>query len=640
MENEKDAQSSLKKAKFFIPTSFDESQEYNPLFDVNNTIEPSRIVNKQDEELVNAQQEDVGGISFSIPKEQEGAEIVAPEENKESVVDVTALEHASDPALVDVLRAGDTVAIEHPEFVDTLHAEKVSFEDYEREREKDPLRDPTLMPKKDSAMRTYFSDVQHVTTTSDPTTIATVFDTVHKEEQQKKQDKKFTTKNIFYGIGSLLFFAGTVFIVMFFVLPKFTSINLLQQNNQANAPTLLPSDDHVVMSFPVGIALLDSATKIKEALSSAYTFNSVVALHPLVPQGLGNRPLTSKQFLEVLQIKAPLGFLGTLEESPFMYGIFSGAKNYPFMVLRVNAYDNAFSGMRIWEDTLIADVKNLFGLPEDALRMTYERAPFENVLWKNRNIRRAQFNTALVSRETDAIPRTFENTRLESFAISDILIWYPETILLQGTYIPVVETQEDPEISLDEEGNESESEIESESNPESENTTEEPIIIEETTEEISIQDDGVIEGVVLEEEISTPIIFPLLFTTSSGDNLIIDRSNRCPIVPDSVVDQSLQGLPVMTYRVNACARIGEEDVLIAQTNSTDEMVVRFLGSLDQYVEKIIVDTESQFVPTYDEGETVLLYTFLNENTLLITTHESVLEEAIRRMARSTFLQFR
>lgn len=635
MDNEKDAQSSLKKAKFFIPTSFDEKQEYNPLFDVNNTIEPSRIVNKQDEELVNAQQEDVGGISFSIPKEQEGENIVVPEENKESVVDVIALEHASDPALVDVLRAGDTVATEHPEFADTLHAEKVSFEDYEREREKDPLRDPTLMPKKDSAMRTYFSDVQHVTTTSDPTTIATVFDTVHEEEQQKKQDKKFTTKSIFYGIGSLLFFAGAVFIVMFFVLPKFTSINLLQQNNQANAPTLLPSDDHVVISFPVGIALLDSATKIKEALSSAYAFNSVVALHPLVPQGLGNRPLTSKQFLEILQIKAPLGFLGTLEESPYMYGIFSGAQNYPFMVLRVSAYDNAFSGMRIWEDTLIADVKNLFGLPEDALRMTYERAPFENVLWKNRMIRRAQFNTALVSRDKDAIPRTFESTRLESFAIVDILMWYPETMILQGAYVPVVETGADPEASLGEDENESQ--IEPESNLESENVVEESIA---TEEEVSIQDDGVIVGVVLEEEISVLIVFPLLFTTPSGDDLIIDRSNRCPVLPDSVVDQSLQGLPVMTYRVNACARIGEEDVLIAQTNSTDDMVVRFLGSLDQYVEKIILDTESQFVPTYDEGETVLLYTFLNENTLLITTHESVLEEAIRRMARSTFLQFR
>ncbi|MCF7831472.1 MAG: hypothetical protein K9M36_01115 [Candidatus Pacebacteria bacterium] len=639
MDNEKDAQSSLKKAKFFIPTSFDETQEYNPLFDVNNTIEPSRIVNKQDEELVNAEQEDVGGISFSVPQ---GEDAVTPEEDKESVVDVTMLEHASDPALVDVLRAGDTVATEHPEFADALHAEKVSFEDYERERQKDPLRDPTLMPKKDSAMRTYFSDVQHVTTTSDPTTIATVFDTVHEEEQQKKQDAKFTTKNIFYGIGSFLFFAGAIFIVMFFVLPKFTNINLLQQNNQAGAPTLLPSDDYAVISFPVGIALLDSATKIKEVLSSAYTFNSVIALHPVIPEGLGSRPLTSKQFLETLQIKAPLGFLGTLEESPFMYGIFSGAQNYPFMVLRVSTYDNAFSGMQIWEDTLIADVKNLFGLPPDALRMTYERAPFENVLWKNRNIRRAQFNTALVSRETDAIPRTFENTRLESFAISDILIWYPETILLQGTYMPVVETQEDSEISLDGDG--VESDIGLESNSESENTTEEPItteeVIEETTEEVSVQDDGVIVGVVLEEEISAPIIFPLLFTTPSGDDLIIDRSNSCPLLPDSVVEQSLQGLSAATYRVNACARIGEEDVLVAQTNSTDEMVVRFLESLDQYVEKIILDTESQFVPTYDEQETVLLYTFLNENTLLITTHESVLEEAIRRMARSTFLQFR
>jgi hypothetical protein len=631
MDNEKDSQSSLKKAKFFIPTALDENQEYNPLFDVNNTIEPSRIVNKEDEELVNAQQEDVGGISFSIPEEQERKNTTAPEESQGSVVDVDVLEHASDPALVDVLRAGDMVAVEHPEFADALHAEKVSFEDYERERQKDPLRDPMLMPKKDSAMRTYFSDVQHVTTTSDPSTIATVFDTVHEEEQQKKQDSKMAVKNLLYGVLSFIFIVSAVLVVVFFVLPKFTSINILQKNNQSNIQTLLPADDHVMLSFPSGILLPDSAIKIQEILSAAYKFNSFIAVHPVLPEGLGERPLTSKQLLETLQIKAPLGFLGTLEETPFMYGIFAGAKNYPFVVLRVNAYDNAFSGMQIWEDTLIADVKNLFNLPPDALRMTYERAPFENTLWKNRTIRRASFNTALVSRETDAIPRTFENIRLESLVMSDILIWYPETIVLQGSYVPVVATQENTEESVDV----SETEIVVEESPVTEEGMDETI-----EEDVLVQDDGVIVGVVLEEEISEPIVFPIVFITPSGDELIIDRSDRCPMLPDSVVEQSVQGLAVLTYRVNACARIGEEDVLVAQTNSVDDMVVNFLESLDQYVEKIILDTESQFVPTYSEGETVLLYTFLNENTLLITTHESVLEEVIRRMARSTFLQFR
>jgi|GEM_PF-3437748 len=635
MDNEKDSPSSIKKAKFFIPTPLDESQEYNPLFDVNNTIEPSRIIHKEDEELPDSQQEDVGGISFSVPQEKEGENNIANKEIIDSLVDVDMLEKAPDPALVNVLRAGDIVATEHPEFADKLHEEKISFEEYKREQEKDPLRDPTLMPKKDSAMRTYFSDVQHVTTTSDPTTIATVFDTVHEEEDQKKQDSKLATKNIFYGIGSFVLFAGAIFIVMFFVLPKFTNMNILQKNNQTDAQTLLPSDDYVMLSFPLGISLLDSATKIQEALSSSYVFNSLIALHPVVPEGLGNRPLTSKQFLETLQIQAPLGFLGTLEEDPFMYGIFSGTQNYSFVVLRINTYDNAFSGMRIWEDTLIADVKNLFGLPKDVLRMTYERAPFEDVLWKNRTIRRVQFNTALVSRETNAVPRTFENIRLESLAIEDILIWYPETIIVKGSYLPLLDIDENIEIPIDEKVSGSDVDAQ---NPLS--VTEELIDSTSTEENTLIQDDGIIVGVVLEEETFAPIVFPILFTTPSGDDLIINRSDRCPLLPDSVVEQSTQGLISITYRVNACGRIGEEDVLVVQTNSTDDIVVSFLESLDQYVEKIILDTESRFVPTYDEGETVLLYTFLNENTLLITTHESVLEEAIRRMARSTFLQFR
>jgi hypothetical protein len=623
MENEKDSQSSIKKAKFFVPTSFDENKEYNPLFDVNNTIEPSRIVHEDETPKETSTKEEIGGVSFSVPEEQEQVEPVPDQDiQPETSIDMNVFEHAQDPALVDVLRAGDSVAVDRPEFVDALHAEKVSFEDYEQEREKDPLRDPTLMPKKDSAMRTYFSDVQHVTTTSDPKTISTVFDTVRKEEIQKKQDSSWTKKNILYGILSFLVLGASVFVLVIFVLPQFMQMTTVGIVNQNRIHTLLPADMHATVTITTESLLSDMGKEIQNVLQDGYTFGSLVALHPVIKQGLSNQSLNSKQFLDILGISAPLGFLGTLEENPFMFGVFSGASNYPFLVLRVSAYDNAFSGMRNWEDTLVSDMKHVFALPVDALRMTYEKAPFENTLWKNRTIRRVRFNTALVSQDRESIPRTFQNVRLESESIGDLILWYPETMVFQGNYVPVVETEE----IINEE------------------SEEQILVIEESDTQdggIEIQDDGVIMGTVFEEVIPMEITFPILFTTFSGEEIIIDRDTRCPLLPDSVVDASLSGGGAQSaYRVNACARIGEEDVLIAKTNTTDGLVVSFLASLDQYVEKIILDTTSRFVPSYDEGETVLLYTFLNENTLLITTHESVLEEAIRRMARSTLLQIR
>ncbi|MEK7574792.1 MAG: hypothetical protein AAB511_01015 [Patescibacteria group bacterium] len=133
-------------------------------------------------------------------------------------------------------------------------------------------------------------------------------------------------------------------------------------------------------------------TLIRERDSNSATLSSIVGIQLNEGAGETAKAVTTKQFLEALNIEAPEELARTLNDN-FMLGIYALNRNQPFLILKTSYYQNAFAGMLEWEKTLRADIGSIFIVPEPAAfastsdQITSRSNLFEDVVVKNRDSR-------------------------------------------------------------------------------------------------------------------------------------------------------------------------------------------------------------------------------------------------------------
>lgn len=69
--------------------------------------------------------------------------------------------------------------------------------------------------------------------------------------------------------------------------------------------------------------------------------------------------MDAQTFLSLLAPDVPLGLVRTLAPR-FLFGVHSFAQNQPFLIFGIDTYEQAFSQMIVWEDTLQEDLAPLF----------------------------------------------------------------------------------------------------------------------------------------------------------------------------------------------------------------------------------------------------------------------------------------
>ncbi len=77
--------------------------------------------------------------------------------------------------------------------------------------------------------------------------------------------------------------------------------------------------------------------------------------------GANEAPITSTEFLTLLKANVPDEISRSLLPQ-YMFGMYNYDGNQEFLILKINSYDTAFSGMLSWEPDLWNDFQNLFGL--------------------------------------------------------------------------------------------------------------------------------------------------------------------------------------------------------------------------------------------------------------------------------------
>src|SRR3989338_4129279 len=135
------------------------------------------------------------------------------------------------------------------------------------------------------------------------------------------------------------------------------------------------------------INLLQKEREINEA-----PLSSVTSIKFFEGTGETKKELALKDFFLKLESRAPNSLIRSLADN-FLFGFYSFNQNYPFLILKVSYYQNAFAGMLEWEENMRGDIGLLFFdevLPSDvftAEQFLNQKGGFEDLLIKNRDAR-------------------------------------------------------------------------------------------------------------------------------------------------------------------------------------------------------------------------------------------------------------
>jgi|GEM_PF-4286706 len=133
------------------------------------------------------------------------------------------------------------------------------------------------------------------------------------------------------------------------VTPPTPGIETLFTVSQSEAVPLLPSHTAV---------LTDLAGRVHNAQVQSGAF---VRYFFVAQDGNGSSELPAHSFFDILNARAPGSFLRTIEDKMMLGAYGDGDKKTPFMVLKVQSYEDALGGMLLFERNINSDLAPLFG---------------------------------------------------------------------------------------------------------------------------------------------------------------------------------------------------------------------------------------------------------------------------------------
>jgi len=180
--------------------------------------------------------------------------------------------------------------------------------------------------------------------------------------EQSKKDWSWLTK-LGVMVGSVLLVAGAVGLLMYVFLRPAPSVTI---GKGVVAPFIAIDDTQVLVATPQQFnrtTLLQNLESLKEktAISLGLVSRVYVTISSTTLKA-GEMPptVTVQELLSTIAPNTTDEFLRTLDPTYYLLGthVFDG--NQEFLIMRVDSYERAFSGMLAWERTMQAELSPLF----------------------------------------------------------------------------------------------------------------------------------------------------------------------------------------------------------------------------------------------------------------------------------------
>ena len=235
-------------------------------------------------------------------------------------------------------------------------------------------------------IRTFKSDIAYaVKKKNESLSQIIIKEKAKKEKEQKKLKNSNTapkktnvnTKNILLVVGILI--AGVSGITVLYklnkdgLLPKFPKKTA--SNVNVNIETTAPTTESLILAErEIRINILDNKENLLKTISNEfekYNTNGIgnIYLYKTINKTVNektkkeNVQINASEFASIWENKMPNMLTRSLGEK-FMLGVYSSQtnKNTPFLILTTGSYPQTFAGMIKWEQSMLSDINNLFGI--------------------------------------------------------------------------------------------------------------------------------------------------------------------------------------------------------------------------------------------------------------------------------------
>jgi len=260
-----------------------------------------------------------------------------------------------------------------------------------------PIPNPNKIPKEKPIgdisdiqnIRTYKKDVANTITNQKTSLVRMVLEEQKGRQKRERDESPRTRKNFSLIIFSIIFFLATLSIVYYAFFRTVNTDNLLTEINITQFINTEVSQEFSIdgkSKKEIVKEIQQEITGTNSQINTAKNIFFTKTLSSQTPDGATinkKKIVTVSELFEKIEVSAPSVILRTIKND-FMFGYHSFNGNQPFLILKTDYYDNTFSGMLIWENTMSLDLIPLFGTigKEDLIGRTWS-----DIITKNKDTR-------------------------------------------------------------------------------------------------------------------------------------------------------------------------------------------------------------------------------------------------------------
>lgn len=230
---------------------------------------------------------------------------------------------------------------------------------------------PTVVPppkKEESSVRsieTYQSDIERVIQNKDVSVVSIAAAEAARrgtepfKEAEQKTANSAITKTLLIVAGIVALMAATAALI--FVFKPTGSVTVA-----TDEPSPFINVDQT-LAFTVPPGPLEHTVTInaleQKRQSISLSLGLIARLYLATPPSATTQkltPLSAAEVLKVLSPNIPDVLVRAIDQNTYLLGIHSFDSNQPFLILKTNSYEQAFSGMLSWESSMQKDLSPLF----------------------------------------------------------------------------------------------------------------------------------------------------------------------------------------------------------------------------------------------------------------------------------------
>lgn len=239
--------------------------------------------------------------------------------------------------------------------------------------------DSLEVPRK--GMHTLNQDIEYAAEAGTPGTIKAIIDAEEGREKEKEKFSLSYSVNQLYMIFGFLALLLSAFLVYYFVF-------FMTKDNIQNSSVSQSFKNIFLVDKTVNLEI-GNLTKTK-ILKNLYDEIEKTLLKENQIQSFylaGNdQKLSLSSFLEKIEANISLPE-GDIFNQEFMYGVFVGEGNHPFLLFKIKSMNEAFTTMRNWENKMLYDLGQIFGYEISSSTQYLLTKDFIDEIIQNKNAR-------------------------------------------------------------------------------------------------------------------------------------------------------------------------------------------------------------------------------------------------------------